>query len=80
MHENCDFIFPINMLTPFGCTPFSWAAQHTTVCLDVRPKLTAADDHLTELIFNDLNTMIDFSVSCYPQRSKLASQIFEQSG
>ena len=37
MHENRDLVVPVNIhvLPPFVCTPFSWAAQHTTVCLDV---------------------------------------------
>jgi len=35
MRENRDFVVPVNILTPFACAPFSWAAQHTTVCLDI---------------------------------------------
>ena len=31
MCENWDFVAPVNMLTPFPCTPFSWAAQHYRV-------------------------------------------------
>ena len=34
MHENCDFVVSVNILTYFARPPFSWAAQHTTVCLD----------------------------------------------
>ena len=34
MRENCNFVVPVNILTYFTCTPFSWAAQHTTVYLD----------------------------------------------
>ena len=34
MRENHDFVVPVNILTSFAHTPFSWAAQHTTVCLD----------------------------------------------
>ena len=34
MHENHDFVVPVNILTPFVRPPFSWAARHTTVCLD----------------------------------------------
>ena len=34
MRENSDFVVPVNILTPFVHAPFSWAAQHTTVCLD----------------------------------------------
>ena len=30
--ENCVFFLPVNILT--GGTPASWAARHTTVCLD----------------------------------------------
>jgi len=32
--ENCDFVVPVNILTPLVHTLFSTAAQHTTVCLD----------------------------------------------
>ena len=35
MRENRDFVVPVNILTPFAHAPFSWAARHTTVCLDV---------------------------------------------
>ena len=34
MRENRDFVVPVNILTPFAHAPFSWAARHTTVCLD----------------------------------------------
>jgi len=34
MHENRDFVVPVNILTPFAHAPFSWAARHTTVCLN----------------------------------------------
>ena len=34
MRENCDFVVPVNILTTFTRAPFSWAARHTTVCLD----------------------------------------------
>ena len=34
MRENRDFVVPVNMLTTFAHAPFSWAARHTTVCLD----------------------------------------------
>ena len=33
MRENRDFVVPVNILTPFACVLFSWAARHTTVCL-----------------------------------------------
>jgi len=32
--ENCDLDVPVNILTPFVHAPFSWATQHTTMCLD----------------------------------------------
>ena len=32
MHENSDFVVPVNIFTPFACTPFS--AGHTTMRLD----------------------------------------------
>ena len=35
MRENRDFVVPVNILTPFACAPFSWAARHTTACLDL---------------------------------------------
>ena len=35
MRENRDFVVPVNILTPFARAPFSWAARHTTVCLDI---------------------------------------------
>ena len=35
MRENRDFVVPVNILTPFAHAPFSWAARHTTVCLDM---------------------------------------------
>ena len=34
MHENCEFVVPVNILTLFVRTLFSEAARHTTVCLD----------------------------------------------
>ena len=34
VHENWDFVVPVNIFTPFVCAPFSWAVRHTTVCLD----------------------------------------------
>jgi len=34
MRENRDFVVPVNILTTFARAPFSWAARHTTVCLD----------------------------------------------
>ena len=35
MRENRDFVVPVNILTPFAHAPFSWAARHTTMCLDL---------------------------------------------
>ena len=35
MRENRDSVVPVNILTPFARAPFSWAARHTTVCLDI---------------------------------------------
>ena len=34
MRENRDFVVPVNILTTFAHAPFSWAARHTTMCLD----------------------------------------------
>ena len=36
MRENRDFVVPVNILTTFARAPFSWAARHTTVCLDMK--------------------------------------------
>ena len=33
MRENRDFVVPFNLLTSFAHASFSWATQHTTVCL-----------------------------------------------
>ena len=39
MSENRYFVIPVNILTPFACALFSWAARHTIVCLDtVQPE------------------------------------------
>ena len=34
MCKDYDFVVPVNILTLFARTPLSWAARHTTVCLD----------------------------------------------
>lgn len=34
MHKNCGIVLPVNILTLFSQTPFSWVVQHTTVCLE----------------------------------------------
>jgi len=34
MRENRDFVVPVHILTLFAHAPFSWAARHTTVCLN----------------------------------------------
>ena len=34
MREYCNFVVPVNMLTLFVHALFSWATQHTTMCLD----------------------------------------------
>jgi len=40
MCENCNFVVPVNIVTPFANAPFSWAARHTTICLDHKSMLT----------------------------------------
>ena len=40
MHENHDFVAPVNIFIPFTHALFSWAAQHSTVCLDIRKLLS----------------------------------------
>jgi len=42
MRENRYFVVPVNILTLFACAPFSWAARHTTVCLDILKNSLAA--------------------------------------
>ena len=34
MHKNQDFVVAVNILILFAHALFSWAARHTTVCLD----------------------------------------------
>ena len=48
MRENRDFVVPVNILTPFAHAPFSWAARHTTVCLDI--KVLCFDERLTRKV------------------------------
>ena len=35
MPENRDFAVPDNIVIPFVRAPFSWDAQHATMCLDI---------------------------------------------
>ena len=35
MCANPDFGVPVMILTPFVRAPFSWAARHTTLCLEI---------------------------------------------
>ena len=66
MRENRDFVVPVNILTTFAHAPFSWAARHTTVCLDLKtrnitmPSLPMLAEylvyfvgHLFEIIYHD---------------------------
>ena len=39
MHENHDFVVPVNILTPFTSPTFSWATHHTKVCLDAHTNI-----------------------------------------
>ena len=34
MHENCNFVLRFNIPALIVHAPFSWAARHTTECLD----------------------------------------------
>ena len=43
MRENRDFVVPVNILTTFAHAPFSWAARHTTVCLDLTGLIVQGD-------------------------------------
>jgi len=45
MCENRDFVVPVNILTPFAHAPFSWAARHTTMCLDISCTLCNGRHH-----------------------------------
>ena len=50
MRENRDFVVPVNILTSFARAPFSWAARHTTVCLDF-PFTRTSQGHNMSFIF-----------------------------
>ena len=41
MCENRDLVIPGNILTYLARAPFSWAARHTTVCLDIGAGISA---------------------------------------
>ena len=47
MREDSDFVVPVNILTPFARAPFSWAARHTTVCLDKLHKTRTIFSHVS---------------------------------
>ena len=49
MCENHNFVVPVNILAPFVHVPFSWSAQHTTVCLDNDSKKSTSVD---KMVFN----------------------------
>ena len=53
MRENRYFVVPVNILTPFAHAPFSWAARHTTVCLDIGEFISATSKErmTTNIIF-----------------------------
>ena len=54
MCENRDFVVPVNILTPFAHAPFSWAARHTTVCLDLDIVIfntTLLSAHVSDLLW-----------------------------
>ena len=62
MRENHDFVVPVNILTPFARTPFSWAARHTTMCLD------SSSEFASGSFINQTGNKISFdgcSVECF---------------
>jgi len=59
MRENRDFVVPVNILTTFARAPFSWAARHTTMCLD---NLYITRNFKTRDYLEKLGIFPDFSI------------------
>ena len=57
MRENRDFVVPVNILTTFAHAPFSWAARHTTVCLDEPFKKSLHNNYFFDLTLGTPNCM-----------------------
>ena len=65
MRENRDFVVPVNILSTFAHAPFSWAARHTTVCLDshcIRFLLIRTIKFLLKMSIKLMYYMITFSL------------------
>jgi len=67
MRENLYFVVPVNILTSFVHALFSWAAQHTTVCLDtvcgeiiVNMNACKEEQHLTLKIIITIHQKLGF--------------------
>ena len=73
MRENCDFVVPVNILTTFACALFSWAAWHTTVCLDMAWKFYYFTHILKDENWTSIDIMIDYGTS---QTLKLLDKIY----
>ena len=67
MRENRDFVVPAYILTPFAHAPFSWAARHTTVCLDLTIKFEVNWISIPKIINNF--TRLSESNFCHAHRS-----------
>ena len=72
MRENRDFVAPVNILTPLTHALFSWAARHTTVCLD--ESLPKAKRLLITKFFHEgegqwIQQLFHFMVCRYAERS-----------
>ena len=68
MCENCNFVAPVNIPTPFACTLFSWAAQHMSLDQIKMIKYIGWKDYLT-LFWLTLTLTDQFSITKFPSQS-----------
>ena len=65
MCENCDFAVPVDILTLFVHTPFSWSTQHATVNLDSTKFIALMFTCNVLYVVNILKLLIRFQwISC----------------
>ena len=65
MRENRDFVVPVNILTTFAHAPFSWAARHTTVCLDLLQyhiEIKILMLHIINIVYENQNMRVLWSI------------------
>ena len=67
MRENRDFVVPVNILTTFARAPFSWAARHTTVCLDILL-------HVGVAVHRPITQMLSY-IKCESERVRFVFQV-----